>query len=113
MTPICQVLKLISIASLYIKKLTRSEMVERRAKCLSYNDNEFYFVGRQCKKFFLLEVEQDDQMPTTKDDVSKRNMLYLFGEVYLQFELHAGSFSGRKVMLYISGRPSNYYQTFI
>ncbi|KAL4324350.1 hypothetical protein GQ457_11G020520 [Hibiscus cannabinus] len=49
----------------FIKRLTRTEMAERRAKGLCYNCDESYSLGHKCKRLFWIEVpdyegEQDN-----------------------------------------------------
>ncbi|KAK8503057.1 hypothetical protein V6N12_011317 [Hibiscus sabdariffa] len=49
----------------FIKRLTRIEMAERRAKGLCYNCDESYSLGHKCKRLFWIEVpdyegEQDN-----------------------------------------------------
>ncbi|KAK5787464.1 hypothetical protein PVK06_042118 [Gossypium arboreum] len=49
----------------FIKRLTRIEMAERRAKGLCYNCDESYSMGHKCKRLFWIEVpdvegKQDD-----------------------------------------------------
>ncbi|XP_016665517.2 uncharacterized protein [Gossypium hirsutum] len=51
----------------FIKRLTRAEMAERRAKGLCYNCDESYSMGHRCKRLFWIEVpdiedEQDDEV---------------------------------------------------
>ncbi|KAL1172100.1 hypothetical protein V6Z11_A05G326500 [Gossypium hirsutum] len=51
----------------FIKRLTRAEMAERRAKGLCYNCDESYSMGHKCKRLFWIEVpdiedEQDDEV---------------------------------------------------
>ncbi|KAL1145373.1 hypothetical protein V6Z11_A11G294300 [Gossypium hirsutum] len=40
----------------FIKRLTRIEMAERRAKRLCYNCDESYSMGHKCKRLFWIEV---------------------------------------------------------
>ncbi|KAK5847245.1 hypothetical protein PVK06_003550 [Gossypium arboreum] len=49
----------------FIKRLTRIEMAERRAKGLCYNCDESYYMGHKCKRLVWIEVpdvegKQDD-----------------------------------------------------
>lgn len=48
--------KIMKEPSLFIQKLTSLEMAKKKANHMSYDDNEFYVVGHQCKKFFWLGV---------------------------------------------------------
>eukprot|EP00257_Ricinus_communis_P017974 XP_015576546.1 uncharacterized protein LOC107261479 [Ricinus communis] len=53
----------------FIKRLSRPEMEERRAKGLCFNCDEKFEIGHKCKKLFWLEVlveedEPDDEEPT-------------------------------------------------
>ncbi|XP_019265334.1 PREDICTED: uncharacterized protein LOC109242914 [Nicotiana attenuata] len=52
--------KLVSSSAPFIKKLSRAEMAERRAKGLCYNCDELYSIGHQCKKLFWLELADQD-----------------------------------------------------
>lgn len=45
----------------FIKRLTRAEMVERRAKGLRYNCDELYSAGHRCKRLFCLRGEDPDE----------------------------------------------------
>ena len=50
-----------STSAPFIKKLSRAEMVERRAKGLCYNCDEYYTAGHRCKQIFCLMVEDSDE----------------------------------------------------
>ncbi|PPS20094.1 hypothetical protein GOBAR_AA00474 [Gossypium barbadense] len=57
----------ISSSAPFIKRLTRVEMAERRAKGLCYNCDESYSMGHRCKRLFWIKVpdieyEQDDKV---------------------------------------------------
>lgn len=47
-----------SVNSLFIMRLSRVKMAERRAKGLCYNCDEQYEPRHQCKKLFLLEISE-------------------------------------------------------
>uniref|UniRef100_A0A1S3X3P8 Reverse transcriptase domain-containing protein n=1 Tax=Nicotiana tabacum TaxID=4097 RepID=A0A1S3X3P8_TOBAC len=69
--------KLVSSSAPFIKKLSRAEMAERRAKGLCYNCDELYSIGHQCKKLFWLELaDLDDEEPDHKDAQEPEISLY-------------------------------------
>ncbi|XP_068644696.1 uncharacterized protein [Aristolochia californica] len=54
----------------YIKKLSRQEMEQRRAKGLCYNCDEQYVQGHLCKRLFCLEVFNDpEEVQPVEDSV--------------------------------------------
>ncbi|XP_068638457.1 uncharacterized protein [Aristolochia californica] len=55
----------------YIKKLTSSEMVERRSKNLCYNCDEQYRAGHQCKRLFWHEVDEADNLDDTEEMIEE------------------------------------------
>ncbi|KAL8140348.1 hypothetical protein V2J09_006369 [Rumex salicifolius] len=64
-------------SSLFIKKLTRDEMAERRAKGLCYNCDDPYVRGHKCWKLFWIEVQQgfelEDKLGAPGGDVMIRD----------------------------------------
>ena len=44
----------------FVKRLTRAEMAERRAKGLCYNCDESYMLGHKCTRLFWIEVPDTD-----------------------------------------------------
>ncbi|KAJ1381359.1 Retrotransposon gag domain [Sesbania bispinosa] len=44
----------------FVKRLTRAEMAERRAKGLCYNCGESYSTGHKCNRLFWIEVPDDE-----------------------------------------------------
>ncbi|XP_068653849.1 uncharacterized protein [Aristolochia californica] len=46
-------------------------MMERRSKNLCYNYDEPYWVGHQCKRLFLIDTVEDDDIEVTKDMIEE------------------------------------------
>ncbi|PPS16724.1 hypothetical protein GOBAR_AA03843 [Gossypium barbadense] len=54
----------------FIKRLTRAEVAERRAKGLCYNCDESYSMRHRCKKLFWIEVSDiEDEQDDAVDDL--------------------------------------------